>query len=351
MDLYIREDVDRLLFQEEELLRLLSNKTIFITGATGLIGSHLVFTLLEANRKYNLAIRVLALVRSLEKAKDIFVEYVEDSSLCLICGDVLALPEIFEPIDYVVHGASVTSSQSFVSQPVDTINVAIQGTMNVLALAKYKQVNSFVYLSSLEVYGSVSKEDVSEMDIGYIDFLNVRSSYSESKRMVECLCSSYAKQFNLPIKIVRLSQTFGPGVDYRDNRVFAQFARSVIENVPIVLHTKGETKRNYCYTSDAVTGILVVLLKGEVVEAYNVANENTFISIMDMANLMLKVNPETQSTVVVDLKDAQSLGYNPTSKIRLMTSKLQELGWIPRVDMPEMLRRLVLSMKERRLDL
>lgn len=349
MNSYIKEDIDNLLLHEKNLLNLFSDKTVFITGSTGLIGSQLVFTLLEANKKYKLNIRVLALARSLKKAKEVFAEYTEDSCLNVISGDVLALPEISEPIDYVVHGASITSSWAYVHQPVDTIDTAISGAMNVLNLAKEKKVQAFVYLSSLEIYGVTSTENIGEGDIGKIDFLNVRSSYSESKRMVECLCIAYAKQYGVPAKIARLTQTFGPGISHDDNRVFAQFARSIIENRDIVLHTTGETKRTYCYTSDAVSGILYILQKGEVSEAYNVANAETFFSIMEAAKLLVSLKMNTISKVVVDIQDASSLGYNPVSKIKLKTEKLQNLGWQPRVDMPEMLKRLVLSMKQEKL--
>lgn len=82
--------------------------------------------------------------------------------------------------------------------------------------------------------------------------------------MVECICKAYSVQYRLPINIVRLTQTFGPGVEYNDGRVFAEFARCLVEHRDIILHTKGETKRNYLYTADAVRAILIVLLRVKV---------------------------------------------------------------------------------------
>ena len=125
-----------------------------------------------------------------------------------------------------------------------------------------KYLEGMVYLSSLEVYGKTEKEQIKEEDLGYIDILTPRSSYSEGKRMSETMCISYAQEYNVPVKIARLAQTFGAGVSKDDNRVFAQFAKSVINNENIILHTKGETKRNYCYTTDAVRGIFTILTKG-----------------------------------------------------------------------------------------
>lgn len=127
-----------------------------------------------------------------------------------------------------------------VTKPVETICVAVDGTRNILELAKENDVKSVVYISSMEVYGSpdASLPYVSENDYGYVDILNVRSCYPEGKRMCECLCTSYAHEYNLPIKIARLAQTFGAGVSKNETRVFAQFARSLINEEDIILHTK-----------------------------------------------------------------------------------------------------------------
>ena len=159
--------------------------------------------------------------------------------------------------------------------------------------------------------------------------------------MVETLCISYGHQFNLPVKIVRLSQTFGPGVDKNDNRVFAQLAKSVINNENIILHTKGETKRNYCYTTDAVRAILTVLTKGENNSAYNVANKRTYISIADMAKTL-----ENEKTKVIFEIDDKNRGFNPTMQICLNTTKLEKLGWEAKIDLKEMFERTIQSMQE-----
>lgn len=341
MNQYIQKDINILLESEKYLFHMLAGKTVFITGGTGLIGSNLILSLLQANEKFNLNIKVLALVRDLSKAEQIFSDFIDNEQFKLFIGDILTLPIIPQEIDFIIHGASITSSADFVNKPVDTIHTALQGSTNILELAKIKQVKSFVYLSSLEVYGVVEQKEIYEDNIGYIDFTNVRSSYSEGKRMAECLMISYAKQYGVPIKIARLGQTFGPGVDYNDNRVFAQFARAVIENKDIVLHTAGETERNYCYTRDALSAILYILLKGEVAQAYNVANESTMISIRDMAEMVAKLNNQNHTNVVIDLKDSQALGFNPVVKIQLKTKKLERLGWKPSIDLEQMFTNLI----------
>lgn len=159
--------------------------------------------------------------------------------------------------------------------------------------------------------------------------------------MVECLCASYAKEYGVPVKVARLSQTFGPGVDYEDGRVFAEFARCALEKRDIVLHTEGNTVRTYCYTKDALSGILYILLKGNTGEAYNVTNMDTAVSIREMAELVCKTIGAGEIKVTVDIpEDICSFGYNPEMVIRLDSGKLMNLGWTPTVGIEEMYTRL-----------
>lgn len=326
------------------------NSSILVTGATGLIGSILIKSFLYYARANEKKILVYASCRSENKFNTVFKDYFSEN-LIPIFSDITSLDISKIKIDYIVHGASITDSKTFVEKPVETIDVALNGTKNLLKQCAGKSIKGFVYLSSLEVYGTFSSTDdvknVTEKDCGYIDILKVRSSYSEGKRMAECICSAYATEYEIPVKIVRLCQTFGAGVDYTDNRVFAQFARSIIEHKNIVLKTKGETVRNYCYTTDAISGILIVLAKGNVGESYNIANMQTTISIADMAQLFCKLFPESNSIVKFDIADdATKLGYNPVVKIQLDSSKAEKLGWEPRIPLDKMCRQLVLAMKE-----
>lgn len=312
-------------------MSVFDGKTILVTGATGLIGKLCVKSLL--NSGYNT--QVIALVRDEEKAKNIFGE---SKRLTYLVQDINQRINTTKRVDYIIHAASTTSSKDFVEKPVETIYTAINGSRNILEFAKNKRLEGMVYLSSLEIYGVNEKENIKEMDYGYIDILNPRSSYSESKKMVETMCISYGTEYGVPVKIARLAQTFGAGVSISDNRVFAQFAKAIINKENIILHTKGETKRNYCYTTDAVRGIFTILTKGENNNAYNVANENSYCSISEMAHLL-----ENEYTKVEYKIDEVNRGYNPTVKIALNTEKLNALGWEAKVNLKEMFDRLIMN--------
>lgn len=316
-------------------ISLLDECTFLITGATGLIGKNIIKFLL--NTKH--VITIYAVVRDLSKAERIFSEF-QTPNLKFIVGDICDLSPQKMDIDYIIHGASQTASDMFIKEPVQTITTALEGTKNMLEIGRLSQVKGFIFLSSMEVYGTPSTDEkIDEKYNTNLDTMMVRSCYPESKRMCENMCSAYAYQYGVPATVIRLTQTFGPGVEYDDKRVFAEFARCVIEKKDIVLKTKGKTKRSYLFTDDAVDAILTVLVHGNSGEAYNAANEDTYCSIYDMACLLADNNG---IAVVVDETSCNSnLGYAPTLHMNLDTKKLRQLGWSPKVGLYDMYQKMI----------
>lgn len=321
----------------------LKDSTILITGASGYIGRNLIRRL----RKEVPSCHIIATVRSLEKAKTLFCC---DEKISMIEADVRYPLSVKEDIEYIIHAASITSSKQFVENPVDTIITTVDGTRNLLELAKQKQVKSMVFLSTMEIYGAPkTDEKITEDSPCYLSSMSVRSSYPESKRLSETICSAYYKQFGVPVKVARLTQTIGPGIPYDDGRVFAEFARSLIEHRDIVLHTRGLTKRSYISINDAVEAILTILSKGISGEAYNVANEETYCSIYEMAELVAKKISGNEISVRIEEVDTSQFGYAPILKMNLDTRKLQELGWHPEDSLEKMYKSLILYLKEQRM--
>lgn len=320
------------------------NKTVLITGATGLIGASLINALVYANKNRNLSIKVIALVRDCKYANERFKEQLNyDDCINLVEGTMEQLPVIGEDVDYIIHCANPTSSKFFVNYPVETIMTTVMGTFNLLELAKIKEAESFVFLSSMEVYGTPKNDNpICECSGTNINTMAVRSSYPESKRMCENLCASYCSEFSVPAKVVRLSQTFGPGIQADDNRVFAYFANCAVKKQDIVLNTKGESKRCYLYTMDAVSAILTVLLKGESGVAYNVANPDTYCSVYEMANIVAQRFGENFVKVVVSLENASE--FSPLHCLNLNIDRIQKLGWRPTKNLVEMYYNMINTM-------
>lgn len=312
-------------------------ETVLVTGSTGLIGAALVRRLAASG------VRVLATARDEAKARRLFAGL---AGVSVVEWNVLRpAPASIGSVDGIVHAASETSSKAFVERPVETIETILTGTRHVLELARLSGVSSVACLSTMEVYGSPTVDPVGESDYGYLDPVAVRSSYPEAKRLAESLCAAYRAEYGVPVKIARLTQTFGEGVRYEDGRVFAEFARAILERRDIVLKTAGSTARCYCYLGDAVEAIRVILERGADGEAYTVANESTFCTIREMAERLAAAHPEAGSKVVVDPAGAESRGFAPPFRMRLNCAKLRSLGWEPKVGLIEAFDRMMAAMR------
>lgn len=349
---------DPVLFGEENRGKL-AGSSIVITGATGLVGSMLLRALLYADEKLGLSLTLLPVVRNKEKLAGILgagmervhpiVLDVTDRDFVEWAGkEIEAARPAGAPL-YVLHCAAVTASKTMVEKPVETILASFEGTRNLLETARTLGAAGFVYLSSMEVYGNMEiygNTRADETRLGILDVLDVRSDYPESKRLCENLCLAYAKEYGLPAKIARLAQTFGAGILPWENRVFAQFARSAMAGQDIVLHTKGLSEGNYCYTADCVRGLLTILLLGKAGEAYNVANEACHTTIAGMAKLVAEKIAGGTISVVFDIPEGNVFGYAADTHLALESTKLRSLGWAPHTDLEEMYRRMIRYLRE-----
>lgn len=323
----------------------LAGQNVLVTGGTGLIGSTIIKAFCYANKVKNLQVKIFALVRNVEKAERIFGH--ETENLHFVKGTVENLPTINVPVDYIIHGASPTASLFFVQHPVETIQIAVKGTSNLLELAREKSVKGFVYLSSMEVYGAPQVDTlISETQGCTLDSMVVRSCYPIAKRLCENLCASYAQEYHVPAKVIRLAQTFGPGVLKDDKRVFAEFARDAMDGNDIVLQTIGTSKREYLYTADAVTAILTVLLEGANGESYNAGNPETYCSIIEMAQFVVQQIAEDKIQVQFPYNETEtSFKFPPFHHLHLDVSKLENLGWKATKNLKDMYLRMMAIME------
>ena len=321
-----------------------SNSCILVTGATGLIGSLIVKSILYANSVLNTNITVLASIRNKEKAEKVFEDFISYPNLEFTTVELSSPLDFGKQIDFIIHTASITSSKEMIDNPVGVLLTAFESTKNLLEYIRNKPHCKMVYLSSMEYYGKITSEnlDVTEDKLGYIDLFMPRSCYPESKRVCESLCNAYAKQYKVNVCNARLAQTFGAGVSSSDNRVFSQFAKSVINKTDIILHTSGQSEGNYCYTADAIYGIFVLLQKGITGNSYNISYSHS--SILDMAQMVAKKIGNNTIKVKIDIpKNLNQLGYAPDVKLKLNSNKLKSLGWEPTIDLENMFKRMIAS--------
>jgi nucleoside-diphosphate-sugar epimerase len=319
----------------------MNNKTVLVTGASGLIGSIIVKFLDYLNKFKDYHIRILAIVRSEEKAKQL-----SEYDVKVILGDLCYQVIIEDEVDFIFHCAAITKTKDMQEKPIEVAQGIVKGTINVLDLAVSKDVESMVYLSSMEVYGKTDDAYITENDMGYIDPMQIRSCYPMGKRMAENLCASYWFEKQAPTKIARLAQVFGAGVSISENRVFAQFAKSARNGQDIILHTSGKSRGNYCYTADAVAGLFYLLLIGENGQAYNICNENSTMTIQEMAEMVANTIACGKITVTYEIPEGNSYGYPEATGIKLSSNKLRQLGWEPRYGMVEMYSRMMSAWDE-----
>lgn len=313
---------------------------ILLTGATGLIGSALVKRLVEHR------VILTCPVRNIDKVKSIIGNEVKVNVNWVETSLEDYLRNLLDPFDYIIHCASPTASKFFVEKPVETMLFNTDTTISLLEYCRNHTIKGMVFLSSLESYGTVLDDSnvITEDFQGYVNPMETRSSYNMAKRMCECLCHAYAKEYGIPVKVVRLTQTISPNISDSDMRVFAQFARHAAKGEDIELHTEGTAARQYIHIDDAVNAILCVLYKGEPGEAYNAAREDSYISVREMA-IFIQENFNPHGKVVIKYRD--DMGYAPTTKLKLSTGKLKKLGWEANYNLYEMFEALIKRIKDK----
>ncbi len=319
----------------------LRGKTILITGATGLIGSYLVYTLLSLNDTKSFGLTVLALVRSKEKAKKQFSALLERDDLLFLVQDVGDKIPHEKIIHYIIHAASPTNPQEFINDPIGTMKANAFGTYNLLEYARATCLEGFLYISSREIYGSSPSDSkfLSEDEYGIIDPLSVRSCYPESKRFSETLCSCYCHQYNVPVRIVRLDHVYGPTDVFNSGRVWCEFVASVIQNKDILLKSDGKMELSFTYVRDAVSGVFFALLNGQEL-VYNIADNSQIISVKELAELIVSLVPD-KNLAVQSRVSSEMDGYLKTKIPFLDCSKIEVLGWIPLVNLKDGLLRTI----------
>ena len=311
----------------------LNNKSIMVSGATGLIGSMLIDVIMRKNSN-GLNCTIYALGRSEERMRRRFSYYFENSLFNFIKYDVTKKLFLDEEItvDYILHLASNTHPLQYSTDPIGTITTNIIGVQNLLEFAVTHRTKRFAFASSNEVYGE-NRGDVEKFNeeyCGYIDCNTMRAGYPESKRCGEALCQAYKAQKGLDIVIPRLTRTYGATLLKSDTKALSQFLHKGVAGENIILKSMGTQYYSYLYVMDSVSGLLTVLLNGKNGEAYNISDDASDIMLKDLANIVANY---AGTKVVFEIPDAiESAGYSKATKARLDSTKLKNIGWTAKYD-------------------
>lgn len=300
----VLEDDLKTIIAENLSWEKLKNKTVMITGASGMVGSYMLYVLLMLNDEKHYGIKVDAVMRNVNKLPE---EIRNREDVNVVVADVTKdIPDVGD-IDYIIHAASPASPLIMQNQPVETIAANTIGTFKTLELAKEKNAEGYLFISSREIYGQPDEgqEFFYENTYGFVDQLNPRSCYSEGKKAAETMCVCFHEEYGLNTKIARLAHTYGPGMSIYDGRVQADFLKNVYHNEDIVLKSEGTAVRTYTYIADAIAGMYRILLDSEDI-VYNIGNEAGKVSIRDLAEILVSIYPERGLKLVFDIPEGRN---------------------------------------------
>ena len=318
----------------------LSNKSILVTGATGMIGSLLTDVLIAKSKDYNF--NIIAMARNKKQLDLLFGEKSNEYNISIMAHDVTAPFEL--QFDYVFHCASNTHPLQYSTDPVGTITKNVIGLYNILRNME-KNKGRLVCLSSVEIYGE-NRGDVNSFDekyCGYIDPNNARSGYNESKRLCESLCQAYRAQYDLDFVTARISRVYGPSLQIDDSKVMSQMIMDACRGNDIILKSRGNQRFSYCYSADAVNAILFLLFYGKSGEAYNVSSDESDITIKELAEYISSLSGTKVRYKIPD--SVEQKGYSKATKALLNTSKIKHIGWESNYTLHEGVKRTISSIK------
>ena len=322
----------------------LYNKSIMITGITGMVCSSAADLLIYLNKERGAGIRIIAASRDEKALRERFTGLDPDLVPEFFKYDATSSEKIdfSGDIDYIIHGASNANPEIYAAEPVETIMANILGLEKMLALAREKKAK-LLYVSSSEVYGIKDGVDpFREEDYGYIDILSGRAGYPSSKRAGESLCVAYSMEYGVEPVIVRPGHIYGPTIKANDNRASAEFTRKALKGEDILMRSKGAQLRSYCYTLDCASAMLTALLKGKSCNAYNISNPDSICTISGIAHAIAEVSG-------IEVKYAEvsedQKGFSPMTNASLDSGKLEALGWIPAFGLEKGVRSMLNALK------
>ena len=327
-----QEDIDNVLSISG--IDSLRGKSFLITGATGLIGVHLIDALMRLG-----GVSVFAVGRDKQKAAGRLGEYFYHPLFHFIEQDVCEPFSASLSVDCIIPLASNTHPLAYSKYPIETIRTNVRGAENALELA-CRCGATVLYPSTVEIYGNATGlHPMSEGFTGSLNLSTSRSCYTESKRVCEAMCQSYIAEKGIRVLIVRLSRVFGPTMLESDSKASSQFIKKALAGEDVVLKSKGEQSYSYTYVTDAVAAMLHVLLNGENGVAYNVSCEGCDVRLKEFAQVCAEISGKR---IVYDLpSEEEAKGYSIATNAILDNTRLKTLGFTPRYGLEDAIRRTV----------
>jgi len=320
---------------------ILSGKTLLITGGAGFLGNYFIGVLdFLGKNALKKPCRIISVDNFITGVK---YNVKEGANFKAIKHDVKNQLKIDEDIDYIIHAAGIASPKFYRKYIIETIDVGVLGTKNMLELAKEKKAKSMLFFSSSEVYGDPDPQFIPTPETynGNVSCTGPRSNYDESKRLGETLCVAYHQVHKVPVKSVRPFNIFGPGMRLDDYRVIPNFVSHAFQNKPLPVYGAGNNTRTFCYVTDAMTGFFKVLLSEHNGEAFNVGNDNDEINMSALAGMVAEVLGSSPKIAHTEGPTDAYAKADPRRRCPDLSKIRAKLGYRPKVDLKTGIRRFV----------
>jgi len=294
--------------------------TILVTGAAGFLGSRLCLILLQKGH------HVIGIDNFFTGIKDNLSDSFSFPYFKFIEHDILKPIFLDGVIDQVYHLACPASPIQYQKNPIYTLETAVLGTLNVLRFSKEKK-SIFLLASTSEVYGDPQEHPQSESYFGYVNPIGLRSCYDEGKRAAETLTMDFFRQHALCIRVVRIFNTYGPGMALDDGRVMSNLITQALKGQPLTIYGQGSQTRSFCFVDDLINGIILIMNNNEI-GPINLGNPEEY-SMLEIAKKIQEMTSTHSQISFHPLPDDDPQQRKPN------ISKAIALGFMPKTSLEE----------------
>jgi dTDP-glucose 4,6-dehydratase/UDP-glucuronate decarboxylase len=333
-------------------LDILQGKKILFTGGAGFLGYEFLHLLAQVGDSDGRAMIDLTIYENFSRGRKPWLDHLSArQNVALEEHDITnPLPCDTPKFDYIIHAASIASPIFYRLNPIETIDANVNGLRYLLDYAKdraasHEPILGMLFFSTSEIYGDPSPDQIptSESYRGLVSCTGPRACYDESKRLGETLCVNFAQQYGIPVKIARPFNNYGPGLNINDRRILPDLARDMLSGEDLVLLSDGLATRTFCYITDAISGYVKVLVKGEAGQSYNIGTEEPEISMRELAQTVASLGEEIfdykGSVVYQESPDKAYLTDNPNRRCPDISKAREQLGYEPQVTISDGMKR------------
>ena len=330
---YLDSDINEIVKNLKKYSRNFEGKKFLISGANGFLGKYFIKSLIKINQLLKKKIKILAIDIKFDNC-----EIYRDKNVNKMKLDINDFKNIKFKSDYVLHAAGIPSPKHYYNKPIEAIFTSITGTKKLLEYSRLNK-SKFIFFSSSEIYGNPDKKNIPTKETynGNVSCIEDRSCYDEGKRVGETLCYFYKIKYNVRVAVFRPFNVFGPGMPKNDYRVFPRFFNSIKRNQPITIFKNGKQTRTFCYVSDAITAMLLVIIKGNNF-VYNIGNNKPEINMSKLYRSIQKCIPKKIKSI--------NIGYpknypqvEPLRRCPDISKIKKELGFKNRVTLHDSIKR------------